>query len=1115
LTCGFASPAIRHFPATFVFKVADHAQNPSLKLAENWRMAAGGWLRGIGRSMTPETPDEQTAQPQNDQPTDDATPEPMPTPEPAAVDQTDDEKALFAAAAEAVNEGVASIRSGGGVLSYSWDPEAFEPGGNFGSTPKKGSAWKLHDSAIAPLVAAARGYVTLTEEDLTAATKKYNLPRRNTTQGRRIAEALQRGEVMVMPWFTTDDIARGNRENADPVPATVQVRPTNPELNDDGKELKYEFVGGSNTPVGVHPAFPLEYVFNAPVTVIAEGLLKGDAALTGFLLDQGITPADLEWDGGTITEARARLSEILESIPTDRRVAVFTIGGVFNHRNNREWNGIDFKGRTIWVGVDGDVDTNLNVWKGTTDLWQFLEGPKKAGSVHLVALAVTEKTGETAKVGIDDYLSKYGNWGSLVAKVAPSMPRRPTDDIIEWVGKYRITEDGTALQFCEPINGDAFDPKAVTGGRWRDEYPLGGRILSTMALRTPTPKEVATGELGAGANNDEAEAFCTVEVVWQHDENRIIRAKVAGPAKILGYTPDQWERHGAHLPSSLLRCEHWPPPKKIGEEWLRAVKANQREEVTEQVRWDAMGWVPVDGAIPAFVIGNEVIGIEDLGGIEFECGITEAELSGAARFGVGKNIEGDFGDPKFEASVKRDIEEVIKTFVLGGAWTDRRIASAVVAGALRPSLPIRPAFSMFLAGPPGKGKSWTAATLMAFWSAEPGSFNGGSLPGSAKDTAAAMELAVARAPIWVIDDLAPASSRQQSEQEQEKIGNLIRNIFNGNAKRRSDANMGARKVHLPRALLVVTAENEPQVASVRQRCVSLEIGHGSLSQSTDPTNAVINLCEQDGAPARVTQALIRYLRKEAKQSEEGWKFVYETTTQMLNEAQKTAAAWMRANGGKGGDVSRHSGMAGDLTVALRWLYRLADEVGVEDDILDIIHTSEMSADVCSLVMQGHKASKESTPGRSLLEALQAALFSKKAHVLDATDASSAPGGQDNAPRLGWELGTEGRARPLGATIGYLYTDSKTGAQYVFLDQKVAFSVAQQAYPSLVPHGQSGRSSWGSVVGEGLHEDSLLRTKPDGSKMNTGRVRAGDLDISGVPIRLDVLLSGGDRNIDVV
>lgn len=1033
----------------------------------------------------------------------DDAPEPTSVPiDPEESGAADADAMLGSAIDEAMADAVAESREAGILPPHKWVEADYHGSGNSGS-----AADKLADSAVAPLIAAARGYETVVEDNVDEATKRLNLPRKNSAQGKRIANSVTRGDLLIMPWYTTEDLAYAARRNEDPKPITIQYRPSRPDVHPKtGREMKYEFVSGSKTPVAVHPAYPREWIDSAPTVLLAEGLLKGDSAMTGYLLDAGVAPADLAWSGGGARAARERLAEILDSIDPEKRIVVFTIGGVDNWKNNSEWRDLELRDRNAWLGIDGDVSTNPHVYRAANELWDFL-ATKKRARVGLIAPTVRAPEGDK-KVGIDDYLSHFGNWRGLLSMLSPTLPPPPPTDNLSKIDTYRISEDGAAMELCHPKK-DPYNPDGEpVDGVWKFEYGLGGRILSTMTHRVPTAQEIKTGVLGQGISPDDAgEGFCEIEIAWRDEsDDKIHRHAFVGPAEILNYMPDQWSRHNAQIPPVVLRHPEWPPPRKIAEEWLRAVKAHRADEILDRVRWDSMGWVPVEGGLPAFVVGEQVIGDEDSPDTDIFPGIAEGELAGANRFGVGEKMLQSFDDPEYLAQIRADIEAVIESFILSGAWKDRRVASTLLGAALRPVIPIRPHATMFLVGPPGKGKSFSAGLAMGFWSRHPGAFTSSSLPGSAKDTAASIELAVARAPIWVVDDLAPASSRQQSEQEQNKIGDLIRNVFNGAGKRRSTADMGSRKVHPPRAVLFVTAENEPQVASVRDRCITLNIGWGALADSREPTDLVQALCEVDGAPARVTQALIRFLRHQAKRDPRGWAGIVQECEDTLVVVKDDADAWM-ADKGAHGDRTRHSRMAGDVAVPLVYLGILAEKVGVRSEILDLFTNTGMFSDIYDLVSAGHKAGKETTPGRSLLAAIQSALFKKAAHVLDAVDASAVPGGPNLGPVLGWQISADGNSTPRGESIGWFVTDKEDGGNYLYLDRRAAFSIAQRTHPDLVPPGQGERASWASVIGENLAADHLLRKKADGATLNTSRRRAGGRDISGVPIPLDALLGG--------
>lgn len=967
------------------------------------------------------------------------------------------------------------------------------------------SALKLVDSAVAPLVAAARGYTTFDHTSVERAYKEFPLPRRNTKQGRRFADSIAAADVLVMPWFVLLEVDLAQRKGRDAVPTTIQYRPAVPQLNDKGKEVKYEFVTGQDTPLGLHPSVPREWIDDAPVVLIAEGLLKGDAALSAYLLANGSTVDDLRYDG--TFDARARLATLLDRIPPEDRVAILTIGGVGNWRRNPEWRQLSLKGRSVWIGVDGDVTSNHQVHQMASELWDFIKDRHHGKPFLLAPSAVAGDDGEMAKVGIDDYLSHIGTWGSLLRMLSDTMPQRPASDGAADADTYRISEDGAWLEFCKPRK-DEFD--RVVGGAWERAYPMGGRLVSMGGSRVPRNDELRSGTIDIYARPDEGTEDVEVEVSWMAEDGSPVSHSITGPATILNHTTEQWSRHGARIPNSILKNPNWPIRKTVADEWVRAVKASRSTETMMRTRWDAMGWVLTSDGVPAFIIGEQVLGVGE-GEVETTPGVTEAELAGTSRFGVGDLDSRSFDDADYRADLRDDICKMLDVMVKADVWTDDRNAAVVVAAGLRPCLPVRPSSSVTIVGPRRKGKSMTAAAIMGFWARRPGDWTGSGLPGSAKDSTASMELSLARSVIWVADDLAPANSRRQAEAEQDNIGTVIRNVFNNSARGRANASMGMRKKHLPRALLVVTAENEPIVSSVRDRCVMLNIGHGSLNPSRVPTDRLDALCTRDGAPARVAQGLIRFLQWQATRLGQSWTKVYDTVLADHAKAQAIAAEKMSQFGSKEGDSKRHAELASDLVTPLLYLLELAIVVGVPDEYLDLLGTDGLVTKIVSLVAEGDLASNETTPGRALVHALAASLNRLACHVINAEDPATPPGDKDGsarlAPFLGWQPSGDGTPmRPIGDRIGALaYID---GEPVIFFDHRTAFLIAQKNFPDLIPAGQGQRASWGSLVGEGFARTDLLEGRSGNRQtVTTARKRVHGVDYTGVPVALKVLLRG--------
>ena len=60
-----------------------------------------------------------------------------------------------------------------------------------------------------------------------------------------------------MPWYLADRAVRAQRLDGAPGVTSIQYRPARPAVDEDGtRELKYEFVHGDDTILGVHPATP-------------------------------------------------------------------------------------------------------------------------------------------------------------------------------------------------------------------------------------------------------------------------------------------------------------------------------------------------------------------------------------------------------------------------------------------------------------------------------------------------------------------------------------------------------------------------------------------------------------------------------------------------------------------------------------------------------------------------------------------------------------------------------------------------------------------------------------------------------------------------------------------
>lgn len=381
-----------------------------------------------------------------------------------------------------------------------WTADEYAVTGNYTA-----AAAKLADSGVAPLIVAARGYLTVPKGGLATNPRAYfphvPIPIKGSTQNQRMLTSNDRGDLLTMPWYTHDDVVDAEKSLKVTMPRTYQYRPQNPVRDEKGRERKYEFFSRRGTPIGMHPSFPTQWIDTTPVVLIAEGLLKADSALTGYLLANGCKRDDLAWTEkdssgdhtANMKAARSRLAFLLDRIDPENRVLILSIGGVDNWKNNPEWRSIRLTKRSVMLGIDGDVATNPNVYRAAAELWDFL-GKKKATPI-LIAPDVIGKDGK--KVGLDDYLGDHGDWGMLLEHARASLGNKPVDrhkarmEKAKEASRAGFTLDATDLPLVEKsateIARRAFaeiDPKVseYIASRGTEEFPhtlagLGKRVV--------------------------------------------------------------------------------------------------------------------------------------------------------------------------------------------------------------------------------------------------------------------------------------------------------------------------------------------------------------------------------------------------------------------------------------------------------------------------------------------------------------------------------------------------------------------------------------------------------------------------------------------------------------
>ncbi len=947
------------------------------------------------------------------------------------------------------------------------------------------SAAKLASSAVAPLVAAARGYRHIAEAT-TATARSSGVDGVAGKVGSRFRKLVGQEGAMYMPWYRPS-VAR-REPVGHPGASTHQFRPVNPLSNDqNGKVAKYEFLAGSPTVIDIHPATPGSWLEHSAFALITEGILKGDAGLTGMLRAAGVSDDELRYDDETV-DALSVLRALMKRVPEADRTLILSFGGVANWHSHPEWNDMNFKHRTVLIAFDGDLDTNPNVYKQGAALWKKLEymgaTPKL---LNLNVVTATPYGAEAKKYGLDDYLAAVGPWESLGDRILDALPDAPAgDDIDEFrAGDWRMNDETCDAELLSITRSD--DGQSIK--KWEKKTRFIGRIERTLSIRSATDEEVISGVI---AEDGAAESDTTVEIEVKWNVDSVTRtATITGPDTMLADMPAMWaNRSGGHIPTGMLKHRDWPPPP----EWVAGMKWNRHNDTVDSTQWGHMGWVPVEDGTPVFIVGKQVLNRNGDSCKAATPGVTEHALAMATKFGV--------ISPSSDEQFKAALLKVWHTY-REGAWTDPRVAALVLAAGLRPVVPLPTRSAILISGGKGLGKSWSAAAMMSFWQQRPGTWTNDALPGSAEDTMAATEGALARTPIWVIDDWAPVADPRKAMLIADRLGAVVRAIFNHTGKRRATRTMAAQEVLLPRALLVITAEHEHTVGSVSDRLIHVPIVAGSLG-GVENTERVVKMWTTTGEPAMVTGGAVALLA-----AAPDWAQAYRDWDGEHAGIYSEARRIMSGGGEPNGDHTRHIKMAADLALGLKMWQQMFEHFDLDDEAEQAVDAMEELFSLCRDHMLNQK---ETTPGAALIKAVRATLAAGHAHINSTDTPGAAP--ISNAPnsgllnaRLGWRNAPEG-ARPGGEAIGdlvYLPGGSAEDA-VVLLNATNAFHVARKHHPDLILAGSQPAATWASMWSEKFCSDQWAR-KRSGSKalLPVVRVMVNRTVTEGVPVKVSALL----------
>lgn len=988
-------------------------------------------------------------------------------------------------------------------------------------------AIKLADSGVAPLVAMARGYSSMGDKDGARSIAQRSSDTTGTSIIRRLNQMVVEDEdALVIPWFRATDVTE---RGPDAKSRTLQMRPSRPLRNKSGKTAKYEFLSGEGTTLDLNPATPGEWINGSFTILMTEGAIKGDSALTGQLRAAGITDEQLSQVPPSAAQARAILSTLMTAVPQDQRVTILSFAGVANWRDQPDWRSIKLQDRRALVAFDGDTTTNWQVWRQARALFEFIE--YKHGTPYLLNLGSPEAElakipvpgMADAKLGIDDYLTRVGDWAEVLSYAQPDLPQQPErpDEVLYAIGDMRVrpTDPTIVEEFTQETAGDG----TKMPPSWVRRVGIGGRLRSMESRRRPHPSEIDSGVIDHTFDAELGDSTCTIDLSWKDANGATQTGVVSGPANLLAHNVADWPRHGAIMPNPLLALPEWPPKK--GMEWLSAIKAHHAEDVAQLNSWAVMGWVPGEHGNAAFIVGNQVLARTRDEEANTIPGVTDKVLGGASSFGVIDRYHELNDVEAWKSEICKDMRTVLETYIESGAWKERSAAVTAVAGMYRPTLPVRPSVTIYIYGPPRAGKTFTAVHMMGAWQSSVGTWTIGNLPGAAGDTAAAMEYSIARSPIWVADDLAPTVDKRQAEQQEAAVGNIIRAVHNGSGRRKMDGRTNTqREQSMPTALLVMTAENEPQVASIRERIVAISTPKDMFSNG-DAVAKVDALNATDGAPARLTAALIRFwLNDEDNIYGTAWP----ERLRALKDSVRSLAAFgqtvlLEEHGMSAGEAARHAAIAADLAITFEVLRELALWAGFdpEDPLIDKLgrgpgsYMQELFAQAAKTI----ERQRESTPGAMLVQTLTKLMASGRAHIGnthavgqppypvnpdDGDDAAAIAASVNSA--LGWTKDSQDAWVPKGLKIGHFGMTASGRIAVVVFEHTTAFNEAQKFYPGRILHGANPTVAWSSVWSEGLcaeyaRTEQISTVRVGLTNPNSGRAQY----LRGVPVLLSALL----------
>src|SRR5699024_6255306 len=348
---------------------------------------------------------------------------------------------------------------------------------------------------------------------------------------------------------------------------------------------------------------------------------------------------------------------------------------------------------------------------------------------------------------------------------------------------------------------------------------------------------------------------------------------------------------------------------------------------------------------------------------------------------------------------------------------------------------------------------------------------------------------------------------RQWEKQTSDLEAMVRSAFNGTGKGRMTADMKTRVQNPPRSFVVVTAENELQIDSVRDRMLTLysDDGGGFINPASKTPLETLNAMCRRGDQARLSAQMLRWMCGWI--ARDAYQQVRHTFMLERDDSAGDARRHVERELGEKVNATRHAQIISEYLVVVAMLEEYGIYVGVEDELLERI--ADMRDDLAALTVDLSRTQQGRTAGHSLVEALRYLLESQKGYVepLVPSDTGNPPTDDPSVNRrLGWPAGRD----PRGELLGRYVPDARGKGRDVIVFSRDAFQVARSRARHLIRAGQSARTSWKALWHEGpAAEGSREQRFRPGAPSGEIEAQAGGSRVRGVPIDIATLYGDDD------